>query len=238
MKLYKEFAWYYDLIYKNKKYQAEVQFIDSVLKKYQVKGKKILDVACGSGNHAKILIKKRYDVVGIDKNIEMLKIAQKKVPKAYFKVADMKSFSLKRKFDIILCMFTSIHYNLTKGDLLKTILNFKKHLNDNGLIIIDSPIFKKGVNKKKAYHLQTKEGDVLVHYHFVDQGKGKLKITIYWKIASGKKYKVLKDIHYLQAYTVKEFVDTFRKAGLKYKVYWDFSIRKKKGHRYIFVLQK
>lgn len=52
--MYNDFAKYYDLQYSKKKYPQEVQFFEKIIKKNQVKGKAILDIACGSGNHAQI----------------------------------------------------------------------------------------------------------------------------------------------------------------------------------------
>ena len=76
--LYNEFAKYYDLIYKDKKYDKETKFINFVVNKNKVKGNKLLDVACGTGSHDKILVKTGYDVFGVDLNNGMLKIAKKK----------------------------------------------------------------------------------------------------------------------------------------------------------------
>ena len=71
--LYKDFAKYYDLVYSNKNYQKEANFIDEILKKH-TNGESILDIACGTGNHAKLLVKKGYKIMGIDKNKEVLSV--------------------------------------------------------------------------------------------------------------------------------------------------------------------
>ena len=83
------------------------------------KGRRLLDVACGTGNHA-FLLKKNYSIVGVDISNEMLKIARKKVSGVKILIGDMKKLDLKQKFDIIICMFSAINYNVTYEELEKT----------------------------------------------------------------------------------------------------------------------
>ena len=41
----------------------------------------------------------------------MLEIARKKVPEADFIKGNMKKLELKSKFDVVICIFSVIHYN-------------------------------------------------------------------------------------------------------------------------------
>jgi ubiquinone/menaquinone biosynthesis C-methylase UbiE len=230
--LYKRFAKYYDLQYAKKKYLEEVQFINAIIKKNQVNGKRLLDVACGSGNHAKILIKQGYSITGVDLNREILSVARKKVPKAYFVTGDMRSFKLKRKFDIILCMYTSMNYNLKTEDFIKSLKNFKRHLSDNGLIFFDMPLPRKPVVVAECLSRNV----TVLH---VTKNIGKIQeIMIYWILKKGNHTEVFEDFHRLRLYTQKEIVDAIKRSGLKNSIYWDFSLNKKKGRRAILVCSK
>ena len=60
---YGQMAQYYDLFYKNKNYSAEIDFIKNFINTDDCK---ILDAGCGTGNHALLLYKNRYDVAGFD----------------------------------------------------------------------------------------------------------------------------------------------------------------------------
>ena len=135
--LYKKFAKYYDLCYSEKNYDKETKFLQFLIKKNKIKGKKILEVGCGTGGHALFLKKKGFEIIGVDLNQEMLDVAKTKTNKIKFYQGDMRTFKLKEKFDIILCLFSTIHYNQNYEELEKTINNFKEHLNENGLLIFD-----------------------------------------------------------------------------------------------------
>jgi len=230
--LYREFAHHYDKIYAKKKYQEEVDFIDRIIRKHKSGGKHVLDVACGSGSHAKLLVRKGYTVLGIDKNSQILKLARKKVPKANFRKGIMSQFNFRRKFDAVLCMFTAINYNTTTKDLVKTLRNFKNHLEDGGVIIFDFPILPKNWISAQFF------GDSkAVLYERKNIGKIS-KLVIYWLFKKKGKAEVVKDSHTLRFYGIREFSHAIKQAGLKHRLYWDFSLNKKKGSRPVIVCTK
>ena len=227
--LYQKFAPYYDIIYADKKYQKEVNFIDTIIKKHN-QGKSIIDLACGTGNHARLLVKKGYSVVGVDKNKQVLKLAKKKVAQAEFKQGDMRTFNLKKKFDAVLCLFTAINYNLTMANLVKSLQNFKRNLKEGGVIIFDSPLHSPQTYMSADFLPQ----DVITLY--VNRDINKIReVLIYWISKKNKKIKVLKDIHQIRFYSLKELSAAIQKAGLKPKTYWDFSLTQKKGRRMVLV---
>lgn len=146
--LYKKFAKYYDLIYSGKDYNKETKFLEFLIKKYKINGKSILEVGCGTGNHTILLKKQGFNIIGIDLNKEMLTIAKRKIKSANFIEGDMKKFKLKKRFDIIICLFSTMHYNLNYADLEKTIRNFHRHLKPNGLLIFDMGFNKERIIKR------------------------------------------------------------------------------------------
>lgn len=135
--LYKKYAKYYDKVYHNKDYGKEVEFIRWAVKKYKKSAdNRLLDVACGTGGHA-ALLKDEFTITGVDLNPAMLKLARKKVPGVKFTKGNMKTLALPDKFDIILCMFTSMAYSQNYSELEKTLRIFYDHLNPGGVLIFD-----------------------------------------------------------------------------------------------------
>ena len=66
-------------------------------------------------------LSKYYKVEGIDLDANMLTVARRKHPKIRFHQGDMTSFNLRRQFDVITCLFSSIGYAKTKSNLSKAI---------------------------------------------------------------------------------------------------------------------
>ena len=132
------YAKYYDAIYlKMKNYEKEAAIVKRIIRQFEnLQSKTLLDVGCGTGEHLKYL-SSDFQCIRIHINSEMLKIASRKVPDARFRIADMISFSLEEKFDVIVCLFSSIGYVSGFNNLAKTLENFRVHLNDRGLLIVE-----------------------------------------------------------------------------------------------------
>lgn len=135
---YGEFSNYYDYYFaKGKKnYLVEAEKVKRIIKKFKPNAKTILDVACGTGEHDKYL-KEHFIVEGLDINPTLLKTAKKKNRECIYYEGNMINFDFKKKYDIIICLFSSIGYVLTVENLKKCIKCMANHLNKNGMIILE-----------------------------------------------------------------------------------------------------
>jgi len=68
-----------------------------------VVGDTVLDVACGSGEHARLLAGHGFVVDGLDLDPAFVRIARHKHPSGRFFEADMAGFDLPDRYDAILC---------------------------------------------------------------------------------------------------------------------------------------
>lgn len=137
--MYTRSAIYYDTIYRDlKNYREEAAKINHLLQQLTPKPEKLLDVGCGTGEHAKQLSQSHgYQVDGVDIQPEFIEIAQKKLPDSRFTVGDMRSFELEEKYDVLLCLFSSIGYSETLQGLENTLQTFAKHLAPNGWLVCE-----------------------------------------------------------------------------------------------------
>jgi len=131
---FKDYAKYYDLIYKDKDYEKEVDFIENIFGKN--KPKKILEVGCGTGNYTKILLKRGYEVTAIDISEDMLKIARGKCACKFIE-GDIRSVSINDKFDACIAMFAVMGYITENSDIIRALNNIRRHLKPNGIFIFD-----------------------------------------------------------------------------------------------------
>jgi SAM-dependent methyltransferase len=138
----KIYSKYYDVLYIDKDYEKECDFIVEVFKRYSsFKPVKILDVGCGTGGHLIPLARRCYKVVGIDKSRWMVNVAEEKIRKhnllARVLVADVLDFSLNEEFDACIAMFAVINYIVKTDDLIKAFKNIRRHLRLGALFIFD-----------------------------------------------------------------------------------------------------
>ena len=71
-----------------------------------------------------MILKNYFNVIGVDINENMLDIAREKVPEADFIKGDMKKLEFERKFDVVICIFSAIHYNINYSELENTLNQF------------------------------------------------------------------------------------------------------------------
>jgi trans-aconitate methyltransferase len=74
------------------------------------------------------LLSKHYDSVGIDSSRAMLSLAKKKAPRASLLLGDITNFSLRRRFDVILCPFDTINHVTSFAQWKKIFAGVHSHL--------------------------------------------------------------------------------------------------------------
>ena len=132
---------YYDLLYSDKDYNREVEYVDKLIKENKENAKFILDMGCGTGKHAELFCEKGYIVHGIDISKDMLRIAEsrrtKRDDKLSFSHSNIQKLKLNKKFDVIISLFHVLSYQNNNDDLIKTFEVAKNHLNCGGIFIFD-----------------------------------------------------------------------------------------------------
>jgi SAM-dependent methyltransferase len=102
-----ESAELYDAIYHFKDYRRECERLRALIDEAAPAAGTILDVACGTGEHARFL-KDHYSVDGVDINENYLRAARQKNPAGNYIRADMTDFDLGRTYDVVTCLFSAI----------------------------------------------------------------------------------------------------------------------------------
>ena len=197
--MYRKAALVYDAIYSSmgKDYGEEAKRLRELIDKHKSSpGKRLLDVACGTGSHL-IHLQKHYEVQGLDVSRSMLRLARQKLPEVLFVRGGMARFRLNRRFDVILCLFSSIGYARTYGRLVKTFRHFHRHLKPGGIAVVEA-----WISPEDFLHGS-------LHGTFVDQRDLKAaRITVSRK----KRGLSINRFHYLvgTAQGIRHFTDTHR----------------------------
>jgi len=135
----------YDLLYHDKDYAAECDLIGRVFQTYgqDFPIRSVLDLGCGTGNHALQLATRGYEVVGVDQSEGMLARAESKAASlsaggsVTFHQEDIRTVDLRQHFDAVLMMFAVFGYQLENIDLLRVLNVARRHLRTGGLLIFD-----------------------------------------------------------------------------------------------------
>jgi len=133
----------YDIFYANKPYREEAAFVHSCLQRYSViDTRRLLELACGTGEHALELEKFGYEIVATDYSQDMLACAKRKAAqissKIDFRWQDMRNLNLSDEpFDAVICLFDSIGYVATNDALTRVLRGVYRHLRAGGLFVFE-----------------------------------------------------------------------------------------------------
>ncbi len=141
-------------------YDQEYAFYDALLKKH--KGRKILEVGCGSGMLARRFMTGGYDYLGLDLYHEMLDIARAETGSDRFVQCDMRKINFDRQFDAVLITGRSLAYVTENMGIVDTMQGIHKALKDHGLFVFgvfNAPEIFENFNDFEQ-HYETKSGKI------------------------------------------------------------------------------
>jgi len=126
----------YDAIYHFKNYARECERLRALIADAAPGARTILDVACGTGEHAKFL-KNHYAIDGVDLNEDYLRAARLKNPAGRYTRADMLDFDLAATYDAVTCLFSAIGYARTADRMNRAIACMARHVKPGGVLIVE-----------------------------------------------------------------------------------------------------
>ena len=136
-----EYADLYDLFYAEKPYDDEVEFTDRLLREHaHGPSQHLLEVACGTGQHAVRFATRGWDVVGVDLSGDMLRRARERKGGSAitFLEQDMRELDVPfKEFDAATCLFDSIGYAVTNDAIVGTLSRVRRHLRPDGLFVAE-----------------------------------------------------------------------------------------------------
>jgi SAM-dependent methyltransferase len=135
------YAGIYDALYLDKDYSAEARFVLSKIGQ----PKDILDLGCGTGQHAIEFAKAGANVTGVDASESMLAAAQQRrsqLPSGVrerlnYQVGDARTTNLNRQFDAVVALFAVFGYMLTDTDLQSALATARRHLGSGQFFLFD-----------------------------------------------------------------------------------------------------
>lgn len=135
------YSQYYDLLYSDKDYEGEVDFVIKLIRENSNNVETMLDMGCGTGTHAEIFSDKGYKVHGIDLSEDMLKTAETrrkgKEDRLTFTHSNIQNLNLNKKFDVVVSLFHVMSYQNSNNELIKAFEVAKDHLKEGGIFIFD-----------------------------------------------------------------------------------------------------
>lgn len=207
---------FYDAIYSPMKdYARETGQIYAVIQQYKRSpGNTLLDVACGTGRHISFL-QRDYIVEGLDLDEQMLAIARQRNPGVIFHHADMVDFDLEHKFDVIVCLFSSIGYAKTIPRLHQTLQTMRRHLYPGGVVVIEPWLTPEQYEVGHLAATFVNEPDLkIARMNKSEVREGVSIMNFHYLVATSEGIEYFTELHELGLFSHQNYLDAFRANAL------------------------
>ncbi len=242
-KLYSQLAEYYYYIEKSgRNFKQELLCLDLLFRSYRVR--KVVDLGCGTGEHAEALRRMGYEVLGIDNSSYMLEVAKKRFPNSKFQLANMQDFNVSSTYDALICLYGTFNYLLTTQEIQNALDSIYATLRPKGLLILEIwnsiPIQK--IRKKPISPVNVcSVGSTIVKrnrgFRVSSENNNLVEVNFSFDINS----QVIKDYHVMRVFEKEEIQNYLRQCKFEvHNIFKDYQRRKfhNKSIRMLFVCQK
>ena len=128
----------YDVLTADYPYDRWLDGIASMARDLGVRGRRMFDVACGTGRSFAPLLDRGWDVVACDLSPAMAARAQDRAAgRADVFVADMRSLDRVGAFDLVTCLDDALNYLLCETDLRAALAGLRRNLAPGGIAVWD-----------------------------------------------------------------------------------------------------
>lgn len=112
--------------------------LESVAAAAGLRGRRLLDVACGTGNTMLPMLERGYAVTGVDVSGAMLAEARRKLPPGtHLHRADMRELPRLGAFDLVWCLGDAVNYLQDPDELRKAFAGLRRNLAPQGVVVLD-----------------------------------------------------------------------------------------------------
>ena len=197
--------------------------VDFVIEKLGIRpGARVLDLCCGQGRHLLDLMKRGYEVVGVDLSEYMLGKSRESAGEQGLKPtlihADMRDLDFDSEFDAVINMFTSFGYLEDEDEDQKVLDGVARSLMPGGRFYIDTKnrdwLMR---NYKEHMWEENGRGDITINESSFDSVTGRTNVRELTFLADGRRFE---NRHSLRIYTYREMEDKLNRAGLTIRSAW------------------
>jgi len=138
MKPYTDLAPAYDSMLRHVDYEKWYQYLKSIMHNFILEPSLLLELGCGTGRFGAKFSRDDYNIYGMDRSIEMLRVARARAFKNFhIFCGDITQYSLKQKFDFIFSVHDTMNYLTSIDDIRKVLQHTREVMNRYSIFMFD-----------------------------------------------------------------------------------------------------
>ena len=135
---YEAFAPFYDRYTAEHGHDNWMADVEELLRRHDPPGRRLLDIACGTGKSFIPMLERGYAVTGCDLSPAMVERARARLgARGEVRVADMRALPWRAAFDLATCIDDSINYLLSLSEVVAAMRSIGEALVPRGLVVFD-----------------------------------------------------------------------------------------------------
>jgi SAM-dependent methyltransferase len=140
---YEALAEVYDLLTAGYAHERWLVELERLARAHGLRGRRVLDVACGTGSSFLPLLDAGYQVTACDLSPAMARRAAEKAGgRAAVHVADARRLPCLGVFDLVTCLNDAINHLVEPDEVLRALVGMRANLDRRGLLVFDVNTFR------------------------------------------------------------------------------------------------
>ncbi|MFZ2142992.1 MAG: class I SAM-dependent methyltransferase [Xanthobacteraceae bacterium] len=140
-----DYSEYYDLLYADKDYVAEVAFVRDIIQRHKPNARSILDLGCGSARHAVEFARAGLMVTGVERSSDMIARAKDRIGRLSPDLCglltlvegDATNYAATTRYDVVVSLFHVVSYQTSNNALAGIFRCARLALSASGLFVFD-----------------------------------------------------------------------------------------------------
>lgn len=209
-------AAHYDFLMRQVPYRQWVDYLEAILERRLSKPQRVLDLCCGTGKVGVEMLRRGYEVYGVDLSEPMVRGCGTQNPPLPAVVQDACALGLKPgTFDLVVSLYDSLNYVLEPERLQNCFADVYSSLAPRGLFIFDlNTIRALSIGLFTQNNLRSKDPLLYSWKANWDSSRHLCRVDMWFNWRGDGVDQIYEETHWQRGYEKEEVLEMLKSAGL------------------------